>query len=84
MREAKLIRMPVAGAAPGKRTKSIPPTQAAVDALPFGSGTWRIEGSMGLYVRCRAQSKSFLVQRKVNGKLVQKVIGQVSLAEARR
>ena len=39
---------------------------------------------MGLYVRCRAQSKSFLIQRKVNGRVVQRVIGQVSLAEARR
>lgn len=39
---------------------------------------------MGLYVRCRAKSKSFLVQRKVNGKVIQKVIGQVGLAEARR
>ena len=58
--------------------------QAAIDALPFNSGTWRVEGSMGLYVRCRAQSKSFLIQRKVNGRVVQRVIGQVSLAEARR
>jgi hypothetical protein len=58
--------------------------QAAIDALPFNSGTWRVEGAMGLYVRCRAQGRSFLVQRKVNGKVVQKVIGQASIAEASR
>lgn len=84
MSEAKVIRMPGAAPAAAEGRKSIPPIQAAVDALPLNSGTWRVEGSMGLYVRCRAKSKSFLVQRKVAGKLVQKVIGQVSLAEARR
>lgn len=66
------------------RTRIVAARQAAIDALPLNSGTWRVEGSMGLYVRCRAQSRSFLVQRKVNGKVVQRVIGQVSLAEARR
>ncbi len=67
-----------------RRDKKVPPRQSAIDALPFNSGTWRVEGSMGLYVRCRAQSKSFLVQRKIGGRVVQKVIGPMSLAEARR
>jgi integrase len=67
-----------------RETKMVQATQTAVDALPYNSGTWRIAGSMGLYVRCRAKSKSYLVQRKVAGKVIHKVIGQVSLAEARR
>lgn len=79
----RVIRMSDSPAAPAGR-KLVKPTQAAVDALPYGSGTWRVEGSMGLYVRCRAASKSYMVQRKVNGKLVQRVLGEMTLAQARR
>jgi integrase len=84
MNEAKIIRMPAQTPAGGKATKSVQPTQAAIDALPFNSGTWRVEGSMGLYVRCRAQTKSYMVQRKVNGRLVQRMLGEMTLAQARR
>lgn len=66
-------------AMPGPKTsgpaKTVRPAQAAIDALPYNSGTWRVEGSMGLYVRRRAQSKSYFVQRKVAGRLIQRVIG---------
>jgi integrase len=79
-----VITMPAAEQSEGKSQRSIPPTQAAVDALPFDSGVWRIEGTMGLYVRCRKASKSYFVQRKVQGRVLHKMIGQVSLAEARR
>jgi integrase len=84
---AKVIPLPAPDKAPveaKRKRKSVEPVQAAVDALPYGSGTWRIEGSMGLYVRCRAKSKSYLVQRKVAGRLVQCVLGELSLAAARR
>jgi integrase len=69
---------------PERQAKTVAPTQAALDALPFNSGCWKVENSMALYVRCRAQSKSFFVQRRIRGRLVQKVIGPVSMAEARR
>ncbi len=39
---------------------------------------------MGLYLRCRAKTKSFMVQRRVGGRLVQRVLGPVTLAAARR
>lgn len=75
------LEQPAARAKVGKVVKA---TQAAVDALPFNSGTWRVEGSMGLYVRCRATSKSYMVQRKVQGRVVQRVLGPMTLAAARR
>mgnify|MGYP000126745798 CR=1 FL=1 len=84
---AKVIPLPAPEKAPAEaksKRKSVAPVQAALDALPYGSGTWRIEGSMGLYVRCRAKTKSYLVQRKVAGRLVQCVLGEMSLAAARR
>jgi len=64
--------------------KTVAANQKALDALPLGSGTWRIEGVPGLYVRCRAASKSFFVQRKVGGRVVKKTLGELSLREARR
>ncbi|GIU73291.1 MAG: hypothetical protein KatS3mg004_0378 [Bryobacteraceae bacterium] len=78
----KIITMP--SRADRRRAKTVRATQAAIDSLPYNSGTWRIEGSMGLYIRCRAKTKSYLVQRKVNGRLVQRVLGTMTLAQARR
>jgi integrase len=69
---------------PQRKGKSIPATQAALNALPFRSGCWRIENATALYVRCRAKSKVFFTQRRVKGKLIQKTIGAVSMAEAKR
>ena len=40
------IRKPTEGA-PGKMVEA---NQKAVDALPFNSGMWRVEGVPGLYV----------------------------------
>jgi len=69
----------------GKRqTKIVPAIQAVIDALPPNSGWWRIQGSMGLYVRSRAKVKSYMVQRKVRGRLVQKHLGPMPLSKARR
>ena len=43
--------------APGKRVEA---NQKAIDALPQASGTWRVEGVPGLYLRCRVRAKVFL------------------------
>jgi len=63
--------------------KAIPATQAALDALPFNSGLWRVIGIPGLYVRCRAATKSFIVQRKVRGRVLKKVLVARTMREAR-
>ncbi len=44
---------------------------------------WHVEGVQGLYIRCRAKSKSFFLQRRVRGQLVKETIGQLSLKHAR-
>lgn len=75
------IRKPAEKSAP--ETKIVAANQKAVDALPLDSGMWRIKEIPGLYVRCRAQSKSFLLQRRVRGQLVKETIGTLSLKDAR-
>jgi len=80
-KKADIIPMP--GAAPtGKKT--VPCRQNAIDALPAGSGDWSVEGVPGLILRCGATKKTFRVQRRVNGRLVSKVLGELSAAAARR
>ncbi len=59
-----------------KKTKSVESNQKAIDALSLDSGVWRVLGIPGLYVRCRAKSKSFFVHRRVNGVLIKKTLGQ--------
>ncbi|MEK7750952.1 MAG: tyrosine-type recombinase/integrase [Acidobacteriota bacterium] len=71
------------GTAGPEPAKTLAANQRAVDALPFGSGTWRIEGVPGLYVRARAQSKSFFVQRRVRGALVMRTLGETTVKAAR-
>jgi integrase len=67
----------------GDDVKKIPATQAALDALPLDSGMWRIEGVPGLYVRSRRQSKSFLLVRRINTKLVRETLGELSMKQAK-
>jgi integrase len=62
--------------------RSIAATQKALDALTLDSGKWRIEGVAGLYVRARATSKSFLLRRRVGGKLIEAVLGPLAMKEA--
>jgi len=69
---------------PPARGKTVAANQKAVDALPLNSGTWRVDGVPGLYVRCRAATKSFFVQRKVDGRVGKETIGPVALKEAKR
>jgi len=39
------------------RAKAVEANQKAIDELALGSGTWRVKGLPGLYVRCRVQTK---------------------------
>jgi len=63
--------------------KEIAANQKALDALPLNSGTWSIETVAGMYVRCRRQSKSFFLQRRVKGQLVRVVLGATLRARSR-
>lgn len=71
---------------PGGRRerKVVSATQRAIDALPPRSGFWRVEGIPGLYVESLAKTKSFVLQRKVKGKLVKVRLGAIPLREAKR
>jgi integrase len=63
--------------------KSVEANQKAVDKLPFNSGTWRVEGIPGLYVRCRASCKSFFIQRRRDGVLVKETLGPMTVKRAK-
>jgi len=69
-----------AGAQP---VKTVEGNQKAIDLLPFASGMWKVAGESGLYVRCRARSKSFMLQRRIDGDLVKLMLGQITVKEAR-
>ena len=60
------------------KAKTVAANQKSIEELSYNSGIWRVEGVMGLYVRCRAQSKSFILHRRVQGTLVQETLGQIS------
>jgi integrase len=79
-----IVMDPPAVEGPQRKGKSIPPTQAALNTLPFRSGCWSVQGVTALYVRCRAKSKVFFTQRRVRGKLIQKTLGALTMAEAKR
>jgi integrase len=64
-------------------SKTVAANQKAVDALPLDSGTWRVEGIPGLYVRARKESKSYILQRRVRGALVKRTLGEMPLKAAR-
>jgi hypothetical protein len=63
--------------------KTVRLEQKAIDALPLDSGTWRVAGIPGLYLRSRARSKSFFLQRRVNGLLVKETLGELTAKEAK-
>jgi integrase len=64
-------------------TKLVQPNQKALEALPLNSGMWRVAGIPGLYVRCRAVSKSFVLQRRVDGVLLKEVLGPLTMKRAK-
>src|ERR1019366_6013204 len=70
-------------AADAEPSKAVAANQKAIDALPFDSGTWRVEGVPGLYLRCRAKTKSFFLQRRVRGVLVKETLGALPMKRAR-
>jgi integrase len=76
----KVVRMPAAR----KAKKTVPAKQAAIDSLPYRSGDWVVQGVPGLVVRCGARTKVFRVVRRIGGRQVKRVLGELSLAEARR
>jgi integrase len=63
--------------------KTVAANQRAIDLLPLDSGTWRVAGVPGLYVRCRSKVKSFMLQRRVRGALVKETLGPQSMKQAR-
>ena len=63
--------------------KTVAANQKAIDLLPLDSGTWRVAGVPGLYLRCRAKVKSFMLQRRVRGVLVKETLGPQSMKQAR-
>ena len=77
------------GVVPISKTKSEPAiklveaNQKSVDALPLNSGMWKVKGFPGLYVRARARSKSFMLQRRIDGDLVKAMLGPLTMKAAK-
>ena len=65
------------------KSKSVEPNQKSIDALALGSGSWRVEGIPGLYLRCRSKIKSFELQRRIDGQLVKETLGAMPIKRAR-
>jgi integrase len=63
--------------------KAIEATQRALDDLPLNGGTYRVLGIPGLYVRARAETKSFYVQRRIRGVLTKKTLGAIPMKAAK-
>lgn len=75
--------IPIRKPEPKPDGKSVKADQKSIDKLPLNSGTWRVEGIPGLYIRCRVESKSFFVQRRRNGRLAMETIGPVTMKAAK-
>lgn len=63
--------------------KVVAATQKCVDAVPLNSGWWKIDGTPGLYLRAQATSRSFILQRRVDGQLVKEVLGRITVKQAK-
>jgi integrase len=83
-RKVQLLTMPRRVTASVGAKKTVAATQAAVDALPLASGDWSVEGVPGLFVRAGASAKTYRIMRRIAGRLVVRVLGQMTLAQARR
>lgn len=75
--------IPIRQTAGAEPSKAVEANQKAIDALPFDSGTWRVDGVPGLYLRCRAKTKSFYLQRRVHGHLVKETLGAIRVKRAK-
>ncbi len=65
------------------KTKAVEANQKSIDALPLNSGLWKVNGFPGLYVRARATSKSFMLQRRIGGELVKVWLGPMTMKAAK-
>jgi hypothetical protein len=63
--------------------KQVDANQKAIDGLQANSGMWKVRGIPGLYCRARAKSKSFMVQRRIDGELVKTTLGELPMKMAR-
>ena len=77
------MAVPIRKPASESKTKVIDGNQKSIDALPLNSGTWKIKGIPGLYVRARATSKSFMLQRRIDGDLVRSILGPLTVKAAK-
>jgi integrase len=75
--------LPIRKPATETESKAVAANQKAIDALPLDSGTWRVAGVPGLYLRCRAKSRSFFIQRRVRGALIKETLGTLTMKEAK-
>ena len=64
-------------------TKLVEANQKSLETLPFNSGTWKVKGIPGLYVRSRVTSKSFMLQRRIEGDLVRVMLGPLTMKAAK-
>ncbi len=63
--------------------KQVEANQKSLDMLLPDSGMWKVKGFPGLYVRARATTKSFIVQRRIDGDLVKTTLGPLTMKVAR-
>ncbi|MEO5923813.1 MAG: tyrosine-type recombinase/integrase [Bryobacteraceae bacterium] len=63
--------------------KVVAANQKSIDALPFDSGAWNVEGVPGLYVRCQVKTKTFRLERRVFGELVKQTLLATTLKDAK-
>lgn len=73
----------IRGAKSELATKLVEANQKSIDALPLNSGMWKVKGTPGLYVRARATSKSFMLQRRIGGDLVKVMLGPATMKNAK-
>lgn len=81
---AKVVSFPADERATRRRKKVVEAAQPAIDALPAGSGEWKVKGILGLTVWCGRHRRSFRLVRRVNYRLVKRTLQARSLAEAKR
>ena len=75
--------VPIRKVKPASAAKAVEGNQKSIDALPLNSGMWKVAGFPGLYVRARATSKSFMLQRRIGGDLVKVVLGPLTMKAAK-
>jgi hypothetical protein len=81
--ESLIMAIPIRAVSTKDETKLVQANQKALDALPLNSGMWRVDGIPGLYVRCRATTRSFIQQRRIDGVLVKEVLGPLTMRQAK-